>query len=331
MVTGRPVVGVSALDALRRRRLRATGCRHARIGSWMDAARGEIFAAAYDAWGEAGGAPDARSADRARGGSAGSGLGSLEGLDAESRVGPQPWAPGRSRRSRPRLPWVFTGDGATRYAAVLGDASGRGRAATGALHRAIGPAHGGRGPLTRRTHLQPLYVRRPDAERGQRPHDRGHRRRTPSRGPADLDAVLAIEEASFNNPTTRAWYEAELAAAGGLQSLRHPHRRSTPCRRVLRASGRWSTRCTSTTSPSTRTWRGRGLGTRLLAGVLAAAAGMGGPPGHARSATLEPAARSDSTRRLASGWSASATGYYAQPVEDALVLSHAVESPESGW
>ena len=26
----------------------------------------------------------------------------------------------------------------------------------------------------------------------------------------DLDGVLAIEEASFNNPTTRAWYEAEL-------------------------------------------------------------------------------------------------------------------------
>ncbi len=29
-------------------------------------------------------------------------------------------------------------------------------------------------------------------------------------GPDDLDAVLAIEEASFNNPTTREWYEGEL-------------------------------------------------------------------------------------------------------------------------
>ena len=28
--------------------------------------------------------------------------------------------------------------------------------------------------------------------------------------PDDLDAVLAIEEASFNNPTTREWYEGEL-------------------------------------------------------------------------------------------------------------------------
>ena len=27
---------------------------------------------------------------------------------------------------------------------------------------------------------------------------------------ADLDGVLAIEDASFNNPTTRAWYEQEL-------------------------------------------------------------------------------------------------------------------------
>ena len=33
----------------------------------------------------------------------------------------------------------------------------------------------------------------------------------PMTGPADLDAILAIEEATFNNPTTRAWYEAELA------------------------------------------------------------------------------------------------------------------------
>ena len=28
--------------------------------------------------------------------------------------------------------------------------------------------------------------------------------------PADLDGVLAIEAASFNNPTTREWYEREL-------------------------------------------------------------------------------------------------------------------------
>jgi ribosomal-protein-alanine N-acetyltransferase len=27
---------------------------------------------------------------------------------------------------------------------------------------------------------------------------------------ADLDGVLEVEEASFNNPTTREWYEAEL-------------------------------------------------------------------------------------------------------------------------
>jgi len=29
-------------------------------------------------------------------------------------------------------------------------------------------------------------------------------------GPDDLDAVLAIEEASFNSPTRREWYEGEL-------------------------------------------------------------------------------------------------------------------------
>ena len=28
--------------------------------------------------------------------------------------------------------------------------------------------------------------------------------------PEDLDGVLALESASFNNPTTREWYEGEL-------------------------------------------------------------------------------------------------------------------------
>ena len=41
----------------------------------------------------------------------------------------------------------------------------------------------------------------------------------------DLDGVLAIEDASFNNPTTRAWYEAELQrpemAAEPEHRLRH--------------------------------------------------------------------------------------------------------------
>ena len=58
--------------------------------------------------------------------------------------------------------------------------------------------------------LQPLYVRRPDAELERE-------RRIPMsfviermRTATDLDAVLEIEQASFNNPTTREWYESEL-------------------------------------------------------------------------------------------------------------------------
>ena len=77
-------------------------------------------------------------------------------------------------------------------------------------------------------------------------------------------------------------------------------------------------------------WRGRGLGRRLLARVLAAAYGMG-----VRRATLEVRRSNLAAQRLyaAAGFRVVGVreGYYAQPVEDALVLSTAVESPESGW
>jgi tRNA threonylcarbamoyladenosine biosynthesis protein TsaB len=48
LVTGKPVVGVSALDALVQTAFEQLAAPRARIGGWTDAARGEVFAALYD-------------------------------------------------------------------------------------------------------------------------------------------------------------------------------------------------------------------------------------------------------------------------------------------
>jgi ribosomal-protein-alanine N-acetyltransferase len=138
------------------------------------------------------------------------------------------------------------------------------------------------------------------------------------RDSADLDAVLAIEDASFNNPTTRAWYESELqrpdvcfvyvirieeAPVAGfcafwkvvdqihINNLAiHPH------------------------------FRGRGLGTVLLARVLEEVEDLGAPH-----ATLEVRRSNDAARRLyeRAGFATVGvrTSYYTNPIEDALILS----------
>ena len=150
----------------------------------------------------------------------------------------------------------------------------------------------------------------------------------PLAGPADLDGVLAIEDASFNNPTTRAWYEAELARPDVCKVFVI----RTPQRSVAGFAAFWKVLDEMHINnlaihPDSRE---RGLGRRLLAGVLAAAYGMG-----VRRATLEVRRSNLAAQRLyaAAGFRVVGVreGYYAQPVEDALVLSTTVESPESGW
>jgi [ribosomal protein S18]-alanine N-acetyltransferase len=150
----------------------------------------------------------------------------------------------------------------------------------------------------------------------------------PLAGPADLDGVLAIEDASFNNPTTRAWYEAELARPDVCKVFVI----RTPQRSVAGFAAFWKVLDEMHINnlaihPDSRE---RGLGRRLLAGVLAAAYGMG-----VRRATLEVRRSNRAAQRLyaAAGFRVVGVreGYYAQPVEDALVLSTTVESPESGW
>ncbi|HQZ39591.1 MAG TPA: ribosomal protein S18-alanine N-acetyltransferase [Vicinamibacterales bacterium] len=146
----------------------------------------------------------------------------------------------------------------------------------------------------------------------------------PLAGPADLDAVIAIEDASFHNPTGRAWYEAELA-------------RPDVCRiYVIRTAD-------GVVAGFIAFWRvvdemhinnlaihpdhrQRGLGRVLLDGALASAAREG-----VRRATLEVRRSNLAALRLYEGAGFIVAGvrpsYYAGPVEDALLLSAAVESP----
>ena len=145
LVTGRPVVGVSGLDALALTAFEQLGRSRARIGCWTDAARGEVFAALYDVE------------------EAGSGGQTLTAL-TPPEVGLPPAIWSRWHTLGPS-PIVMVGDAAVRYADQLTTAAqvlplpllapaiarlGRQLAQEAGLHL----PH----------HLQPLYVRRPDVE-----------------------------------------------------------------------------------------------------------------------------------------------------------------------
>jgi ribosomal-protein-alanine N-acetyltransferase len=151
----------------------------------------------------------------------------------------------------------------------------------------------------------------------------------PLAGAADLDGVLDIEAASFNNPTTRAWYEAELARPDVCQVFVI----RTPERPVAGFVAFWKVldEMHINNLAVHPDLRGRGLGRRLLAGTLAAARAMG-----VRRATLEVRRSNDAAQRLyaAAGFRVVGVraGYYSEPVEDALVLSTAVvDPPGRGW
>ena len=146
----------------------------------------------------------------------------------------------------------------------------------------------------------------------------------PLAGATDLDAVLDIEETSFYNPTTREWYEAELARPDVcfvyvIRTVDAPVAGFVAFWRVLDEMH------INNLAIDPR-WRGRGLGRALLRGVMAAAAGLG-----IRRATLEVRRSNTPALRLYEGEGFAVVGvrpnYYSHPVEDALVLAAAVESP----
>ncbi len=140
--------------------------------------------------------------------------------------------------------------------------------------------------------------------------------------PADLDGVLEIERASFNNPTTRAWYESELqrpdvcflyvvrtsehAVAGFCafwKVVDQIHINNLAIRPELRQ---------------------RGLGRLLLDHILADAARLGAP-----NATLEVRRSNAAAQRLYARAGFTLAGvrnsYYTNPIEDALILARQSE------
>jgi ribosomal-protein-alanine N-acetyltransferase len=135
---------------------------------------------------------------------------------------------------------------------------------------------------------------------------------------ADLDAILEIEAASFHNPTTRAWYESEL-------------QRPDVCFvYVIRTAGHavagfcafWKVvdQIHINNLAIRPDLRRQGLGHLLLARVLEEAAAMGAP-----NATLEVRRSNVAARQLyeRAGFTCAGirTGYYTNPVEDALILA----------
>ena len=142
MATGKPLIGVSAFDALAMRATGdslATGATGERVATWIDAWRGEVFAAIYDE-GQQTGAPVVAPPDRL-----------LEELHGR--------------------PTLFTGDGAavydSRIRGMLGEAA---RFTTPIVPSLAGTVATRAGQAFRRGDrplphaIRPIYVRRSDAE-----------------------------------------------------------------------------------------------------------------------------------------------------------------------
>jgi ribosomal-protein-alanine N-acetyltransferase len=139
--------------------------------------------------------------------------------------------------------------------------------------------------------------------------------------PADLDGVLALEEASFNNPTSREWYEGELKRPEVcfIYVLR------TPGRPVAGFCAFWLVidQAHINNLAVLPELRGQGLGTQLLEAVIAEAAHLG-----AILLTLEVRQSNAPALRLYEKAGFYREGvrknYYTNPVEDALILSRKI-------
>lgn len=134
---------------------------------------------------------------------------------------------------------------------------------------------------------------------------------------ADLDAVLAIEQASFTNPWTREMYLAELENRG----VSYCFVVRGPDRSIIGFCSFWRVldELHINNLAITPSVRGQGAGTALLDHVLQQGRAMG-----ARRATLEVRRSNDAARRLYErlGFVLAGVrrGYYTNPPEDALVL-----------
>lgn len=135
--------------------------------------------------------------------------------------------------------------------------------------------------------------------------------------PEGLAGVLEIEEASFNNPTSREWYERELARPEVcfiyvMRTAEHPVT-------AFCAFWRIADQAHINNLAVRPELRGRGYGMRLLEAIMAEAEGLG-----AGSLALEVRRSNVAAQRLYAKAGFREEGvrknYYTQPVEDALLL-----------
>ena len=135
--------------------------------------------------------------------------------------------------------------------------------------------------------------------------------------PEGLEGVLEIEQASFNNPTTREWYERELTRPEVcfLYVLRTPE---APVAAFC-AFWRVADQAHINNLAVRPELRGRGLGIQMLEGVILEARRLG-----AATLALEVRRSNIAAQRLylRAGFREESIrkSYYTQPVEDALVL-----------
>jgi len=134
---------------------------------------------------------------------------------------------------------------------------------------------------------------------------------------AQVDDVLAIEEASFTNPWTREMYLTELQNLGVSFCFlaRHDDGRAVGFCSVWRVVDELHINNLAVLPAYRRT----GIGRILLQHVLEHGAGLG-----ARRATLEVRRSNEAARLLYEHFGFAVAGvrpsYYSKPVEDALVL-----------
>ena len=139
----------------------------------------------------------------------------------------------------------------------------------------------------------------------------------PLTSPSELDAILAIEQASFTNPWTREMYLAELQNTGVsfFFIAKDSGRRAVGFCSFWRVLDEVHINNLAVLPASRR----QGVGTALLMRVLSEGARLG-----MRRATLEVRQSNDAARELYERFGFSVAGvrhgYYSNPVEDALVL-----------
>lgn len=302
LATGRKVVPVSALDAL-------AACDAARapgagpIAAWMDAQRGQVFAALYE------GARPLRAA-----------------VSLPPDLVLEQW-----KAEEPSLGEgtpVFIGDGAIRYRDSIHRAFPRAivveppplapviaRLAVARAGDAV-PPHA----------IAPIYVRAPDAELA-RDRSTAAPRRTPLVMTAriepvsletDLDAIVEIARASFSHPWSRAMFVQELthgsiSRAYVLRTPEHPVAAFCTCWLV-------ADELHINTLAVRPACRRQGLARALLIHVLGDAGASG-----ARRASLEVRRSNEAAVKLYEGLGFTVDSvrrdYYPDPPDDALVLS----------